>query len=503
DGLDNNCNARTDEANLLEEAPDDITCFDQGVCRGTRVLCTDGEWACDYPPTYVFGAEQTCDGIDDDCDGSTDEDFDLQVDLAHCGACNRACAFDRGIGVCTAGNCELGECEPGWHNADGNDGNGCEYGPCDRTANGMERCDGIDNDCDGRVDEAVRLSCGTDVGQCRAGFQTCIDGVLGACEDAIDPVDETCNGFDDDCDNSTDEGFDLLRDPSHCGRCGFACDVPNAVPRCEQGQCAVESCNEGFADANGVAADGCELPCVLTNDGVEACDGRDNDCDGRADEGIDLETDPANCGGCGRACVYANATPLCEGRVCAMGACADGFYDIDGDPANGCEYACQFQSDDDPPDPGFVDANCDGIDGEVARAIFVAPMGNDVGQGTRTDPVATFARAMDLALNANPPRYIVAAEGAYPGTVTLRSGVHIYGGYRREDAWRRAANFETIIQGGSVGLLVQSLNAPSSLHRVTIRSATNAEVGGSSYGVRVIDSADHLTLDACRVIAGD
>ena len=53
---------------------------------------------------------------------------------------------------------------------------------------------------------------------------------------------------------------------------------------------------------------------------------------------VDTVSDPLNCGGCGRTCVVANASAACvEGR-CAIGTCARGFSDADGDPENGCEF---------------------------------------------------------------------------------------------------------------------------------------------------------------------
>src|SRR5262249_25720627 len=54
----------------------------------------------------------------------------------------------------------------------------------------------------------------------------------------------------------------------------------------------------------------------------------------------DLQNDPANCGRCGNVCSYANANPVCNLGTCQMGACLPGFHDLDGNSANGCEYAC-------------------------------------------------------------------------------------------------------------------------------------------------------------------
>ncbi|MEZ4432448.1 MAG: MopE-related protein [bacterium] len=489
DGLDNNCNARTDEANLLDAPPDDVGCLDEGVCRGSPVICQGGEWACNYPASYDEGTEVRCDGIDNDCDGSTDEDFDHQVDPAHCGQCNNACRYDNALGVCDTGRCLLGDCLEGWHNANGNDGDGCEYGPCQLSNGGVEQCDGIDNDCDGGVDEDIRRPCGQDVGQCRAGFQGCVDGELTACEGAIGPTNEVCDGLDNDCDGMPDEGFGVLSDVNNCGRCGFVCELPDATPRCAEGTCRIDTCAPGYWDNNGVAGDGCEYPCNLNNGGVEACNASDDDCDGRADEGIDLDLDPNNCGACGRRCEYANAQAACVQRVCGLGACLPGFHDIDRDPANGCEYACVPQGEDDLPDPGFVDADCDGIDGEIEDAIFVAPRGNDVNEGTPQAPVGTLARAMDLALAANPPKYIIAAEGVFEGTLTIRAGVHIYGGYRPGARWVRSAEYETIIRGGAQGLIADNLAGPASLTRLSIESTTPNQPGASSHSVWVRNSA--------------
>jgi Stigma-specific protein, Stig1 len=53
---------------------------------------------------------------------------------------------------------------------------------------------------------------------------------------------------------------------------------------------------------------------------------------------VDETNDPDNCGGCAQVCgPLANATAVCVGSTCGLGACAPGFADCDGDPANGCE----------------------------------------------------------------------------------------------------------------------------------------------------------------------
>jgi len=98
-----------------------------------------------------------------------------------------------------------------------------------------ERCDTLelDENCNGERNEGC--SCGTsdpprqcgtsEVGECSFGVQECISSAWSACVDAVDPISERCNGLDDDCDTRIDEDFECRPGESEigtnmCGRMG-------------------------------------------------------------------------------------------------------------------------------------------------------------------------------------------------------------------------------------------------------------------------------------------
>src|SRR6185369_15716564 len=141
-------------------------------------------------------------------------------------------------------------------------------------------------------------------------------------------------------------------DAMNCGGCGIACMAKNGVGACKLRQCTIASCNPGWADCNGALLDGCETntdtnvgncggcnnPCSLPNASpkcvggkcqVAACALGFGDCDGNPANGCETNifTDAKNCGGCGMACNLPHATPKCQGGACAIGACDPGYAD--------------------------------------------------------------------------------------------------------------------------------------------------------------------------------
>jgi hypothetical protein len=106
--------------------------------------------------------------------------------------------------------------------------------------------------------------------------------------DACITIPEVCNNVDDNCDGKIDEGFDKQTDPRYCENCKGCMDLlnKNAYPDCVAGKCTIKSCMTGYVDLNGDMSDGCEHPCATT--GVEVCDGIDNDCNGKIDDGVTL-----------------------------------------------------------------------------------------------------------------------------------------------------------------------------------------------------------------------
>ncbi|MEE2788451.1 MAG: SUMF1/EgtB/PvdO family nonheme iron enzyme [Myxococcota bacterium] len=82
--------------------------------------------AVDLPDACMATGDETCDGIDNDCDDAIDEVFDTATDLNHCGGCGQACEMrSQSNVVCTDGEC-LYSCQDGWIDADGMPDNGCE-----------------------------------------------------------------------------------------------------------------------------------------------------------------------------------------------------------------------------------------------------------------------------------------------------------------------------------------------------------------------------------------
>ncbi|MCA9617221.1 MAG: hypothetical protein KC586_30880, partial [Myxococcales bacterium] len=119
----------------------------------------------------------------------------------------------------------------------------------------------------------------------------------------------------------------------------LGCDVePFCVDRCDGVDGSVG--DAGMSDT-GVRPDVGAFDggvCVPSEDGVEACNALDDDCDGTIDEGFDFTRDPRHCGVCGNECRFPNAEGSCVDSECVVGACSDGFVGLDDE--TGCEYAC-------------------------------------------------------------------------------------------------------------------------------------------------------------------
>ena len=267
----------------------------------------------DLPPcTQTNNGKEICDGVDNDCDGAVDEDFDRYHDSRHCGKCNFSCALKESITGCMSGKCKFNGCAPdhwdlnkdlakGWDEK----ADGCEYF-CKYT--GQEKCDNKDNDCDGKIDE----------------------------------------------------DFTLHNDKDNCGKCGTVCKLAFAVAKCVASKCQIQSCDPGYIDKDGKADNGCEMACAKTNGGVEKCDGKDNDCNGYTDDvdtpkkPIDHKTDKNHCGGCDIACNFTNAVGICVAGKCSFSGCVSPWIDADKNSSNGCE--CKMTK-----DPKEI---CDGEDND-------------------------------------------------------------------------------------------------------------------------------------------
>ncbi len=514
-------------------------CVDEdGDDHGVGVGCRGAD--CDDARPGVFaGAAETCNGVDDDCDGEVDDG-------------------NPGGGVlCTTGL--MGACSAG--------ATRCAGGmvSCVSTAGTVaETCDGVDNDCDGSVDEdlagrSLTQSCydgpaGTaGIGGCVAGVQTCAGGMFRSCVGEVRPGVETCNGLDDDCDGEPDDGDPgggiacASASPGVCRpgttRCreGAVVCVPNVAPNAMVERCDAldNDCDgmidEGFAYADDPATPGvmhglgeacgarlgaCRRSGVVTCSGTgmaavcsapvvtgttERCNQIDDDCNGIVDDGFGnaagvYNTD-ANCGACGVDCTMIYARPNAFGTCQVTGStatcvmnCNAGTFNLNGVPDDGCEFA--------------LDAGAVYVSSEDPAAANDASCGlGPTRTGTGNHPCVTIAFGQGRARSLGRGRVRI-ADALYAESVVVGNGQSLLGGHRADTWERHVSTTLTIVRGASGAghrraITAIGIDATTLVEGLVVNGANATTAGANSYAIYVSGGTNALTLRGNIVYAGD
>jgi len=320
DGVDNNCDGMTDESPEVDSDPAKPTCNQMGACAGSAAVCTGtGGWDCSYSNFVERDPNDRLRpaAMETLCD-DRDNNCNGITDIDNMAYQTKGQACNNNMqGICRrAGTFAC--------NAMGNDV-ACRYSNMTPPTPTTETCNGLDDDCNGATDEGNpggNANCDTGMpGICRTGRTRCNMGAL-TCDIISTPRTETCNNLDDDCNGNTD---DLA-----AGTVGLSC--PTGLP----GVCATGRTRCDSSIPNIV----CD-PLVAPASQAEVCDNMDNDCDGMVDEIADVGT---------QVCFSGTPCARTQSRCVACG------------PSGGSAEVCNG-----------IDDNCDGM---IDNGVDYMPVAN-------------------------------------------------------------------------------------------------------------------------------
>ena len=429
-----------------------------GECGGVRVCLEEGMSPCSAQQPIP----EICNGLDDDCDGIVDPEDANGCDIW----------WQDGDGDGAGGEITACLCAgiPGYAQVTGD----CDDGNPAISPSAPEVCNGLDDDCDGAVDEPPAVGCviawldgdGDGWGGpeeaclCTPTHPYVAQG--GDCDDQRADVypgaPEVCDGVDQDCDGVEGDVCDLDTD----GWCEGTSPTLGCTPgSINYGLCLAIAadkmlawCPSGFGDCD----DGDD---TVYPGAEEVCDMKDNDCDGEADESMDVDGD----------------------GWCAVGAaacCPLGGGDCD-DLADWIHPGAE-----DLPDPTLEDSNCDGLDGDISDAVFVhADFGHDYNPGNVLFPKETIEGAIEEAAYQGRSQVIV-ADAVYLEAISMVEGVGVYGRYTTGGGWHRHAlglHRASVISPDDMAVNAIDLGAATALVGLAIQAADTGSVGGASIAV--------------------
>lgn len=464
--------------------PNDLCIDPDGDGYGSGPACKGRD--CDQSdPNIHPGANEYCNGLDDNCNGLID---DSPVDV------NMPCPTG-----------QLGVCAEGWTMCQGGSSQcAARIFPNQRP----EICDGLDNDCDGQIDEGppgsssnddafdtsyvvgIGLPCGSPESACFGGYQFCNSAEKRLeCDAPVETLDipDYCDNVDNNCNGLVDED---ANDPQQL--LGTPCSA--GTGSCEA--FAVWICNpddpQGAPICPAVPADNAQ---------PEICNYVDDNCNGVDDEDFKNAEGAyhtlAHCGTCYNDCnARWDGNPAAKGlsvvcqtdgdRASCVDSCLPNRFELDNDPSNGCEFE---------PDAG---------------AIYVATSirgGSDAPTcGSFQSPCLTINFAVSRAKATSKQRVRV-SEGVFTESLKLENGISILGGHSSRNWLLDPSSNITTLQGQQafgnhvVTLLAENISATTEFSGFTV-DAGDAGIGGNSYGIYVSGSGSNLTIRNNVILAG-